>query len=93
MLANSILLQMNAELCKRAVEKVGNPNVLVNLISRRVRQLNQGGGGLGRPLVDVPASMGLADIALTEILEDKMGWDMPEEVAAVRPVAKKRKKH
>jgi hypothetical protein len=37
--------------------------------------------------------MGLADIALTEIIEDKMGWDMPEEVAAVRPAAKKRKKH
>jgi DNA-directed RNA polymerase subunit omega len=84
---------MNAELCKRAMEKVGNPNVLVNLISRRVRQLNAGGGGLGRPLVDVPASMGLADIALTEIVEEKMGWEMPEEKAAVRPVAKKRKKH
>ncbi len=84
---------INAELCKRALEKVGNPNVLVNLISRRVRQLNAGGGGLGRPLVDVPASMGLADIALTEIIEEKMGWEMPEEKAAVRPVAKKRKKH
>jgi DNA-directed RNA polymerase subunit omega len=93
MLANSILLPMNAELCKRAVEKVGNPNVLVNLISRRVRQLNAGGGGLGRPLVDVPASMGMADIALTEIIEDKMGWEVPEELAAVRPIPKKRKKH
>jgi DNA-directed RNA polymerase subunit omega len=84
---------MNAELCKRAVEKVGNPNVLVNLISRRVRQLSNGGGGLGRPLVDVPASMGLADIALTEILEDKMAWELPEETSAVRPLAKKRRKH
>jgi DNA-directed RNA polymerase subunit omega len=84
---------MNAELCKRAVEKVGNPNVLVNLISRRVRQLNAGGGGLGRPLVNVPASMGLADIALTEILEEKMAWDLPEETPAVRPAAKKRRKH
>jgi DNA-directed RNA polymerase subunit omega len=93
MLANSILEQMNAELCKRANEKVGNPNVLVNIVSRRVRQLNAGGGGLGRPLVDVPASMGLADIALTEILENKIGWELPEEVAAVRPIAKKRKKH
>ena len=83
---------MNAELCKRAVEKVGNPNVLVNLISRRVRQLSAG-GGLGRPLVNVPASMGLADIALTEILEDKMGWEVPDEVAAVRPASKKRRKH
>ena len=84
---------MNAELCKKALEKVGNPNVLVNIVSRRVRQLNAGGGGLGRPLVDVPASMGLADIALTEIIEEKMGWEVPEEKAAVRPVAKKRKKH
>ena len=84
---------MNAELCKRANEKVGNPNVLVNIVSRRVRQLNAGGGGMGRPLVKVPASMGLADIALTEILEDKLGWDLPEEVAAVRLIPKKRKKH
>ena len=53
--------------------------MLVNLISRRVRQLNSGGGGMGRPLVDVPAGMGMADIALREILEEKMGWEMPEE--------------
>jgi len=84
---------MNAELCKRAVEKVGNPNVLVNIVSRRVRQLNAGGGGMGRPLVDAPASMGLADIALTEILEEKIGWEIPAETAAVRPAPKKRKKH
>ena len=84
---------MNAELAKKAAEKVGNPNVLINLVSRRVRQLNAGGGGMGRPLVDAPASMGLADIALKEIIEDKVGYDLPEETAAVRPVPKKRKKH
>jgi len=84
---------MNAELCKKALEKVGNPNVLVNLISRRVRQLSAGGGGLGRPLVNVLPSLGLADIALTEIIEGKMGWELPELSAAVRPLAKKRKKH
>ena len=76
-----------------ALEKVGAPNVLINIVSRRVRQLNAGGGGWGRPLVDVPASMGLADIALTEIIENKMGWELPEEVAAVRLIPKKRKKH
>ncbi len=84
---------MNAELCKRAVEKVGNPNILVNLVSRRVRQLNAGGGGMGRPLIDNPGTLGLADIALREILEDKIGYDMPEQAPAVRPIAKKRKKH
>jgi DNA-directed RNA polymerase subunit omega len=84
---------MNAELCKQANEIVGNPNVLVNLISRRVRQLSSGNGGACRPLVDVPASMGLADIALTEIVEGKMSWELPAETPAVRLIPKKRRKH
>lgn len=92
-LPRSSRFKMNAELCKKALEKVGAPNVLINLVSRRVRQLNAGGGGLGRPLVDAPLNAGLADIALMEIIEDKMGWELPEEKAAVRPAAKKRKKH
>ncbi len=83
---------MNAELCKRAAEKVGNPNVLVNLLSRRVRQLNSGGGGSSRPLIGDVGNLGVADIALREILEDKMGWDVPEPVELIRPQAKKRKK-
>jgi DNA-directed RNA polymerase subunit omega len=83
---------LNAELTKKALEKVGNPNVLVNLISRRVRQLNSGAGGMSRPLVE-PGQMGAADIALSEIIEDKIGFEMPELVELTRPTAKKRKKH
>ena len=83
---------MNSELCKKAAEKVGNPNVLVNLISRRVRQLNSGGGGLSRPLVTDIANLGAADIALREILEEKIGWEVPEPVELVRPQPKKRRK-
>ena len=84
---------MNAELIKKALEKVGNPNVLINLISRRVRQLTAGGGSLSRPLVEA-GSMGAADIALTEIIEEKTGFEMPELVELTRPTAKKRgKKH
>ena len=83
---------MNAELVKKALEKVGNPNVLVNLISRRVRQLTSGGGRMSRALVADTGNMGAADIALTEIIEDKMGFEMPELVELIRPVAKKRKK-
>jgi hypothetical protein len=52
-----------------------------------------GGGGMGRPLMEVPASMGFADIALSEIIEGKIGWELPPEVAAVRLAPKKRKKH
>jgi DNA-directed RNA polymerase subunit omega len=88
-----VLKIVNAELAKRAAEKVGNPNVLVNLISRRVRQLNAGGGGLSRPLIDNPGSLGLEDIALREILEDKMGFELPPTAENIRPVPKKRRKH
>ena len=84
---------LNSELTKKALEKVGNPNVLVNLVSRRVRQLNSGGGGASRPLISDTGSAGAADIALMEIIEDKMGWEMPEIVELTRPVGKKRKKH
>ena len=84
---------MNAELTRKALEKVGNPNVLVNLISRRVRQLNSGAGGMSRPLINDVGNMGAADIALTEIIEDKIGFEMPEPVELTRPSAKKRRKH
>ena len=84
---------MNAELARKALEKVGNPNVLVNLISRRVRQLNSGSGALSRPLVSETGNMGAADIALLEIIEDKVGFEMPEITELTRPVGKKRKKH
>jgi len=83
---------VNAELCRKAAEKVGNPNILVNLISRRVRQLNSGGGGLSRPLVTDVGNLGAADIALRELLEEKIGWEMPEPIELVRPHPKKRKK-
>jgi hypothetical protein len=49
---------MNAELIKKALEKVGNPNILVNLVSRRVRQLNAGGGAISRPLVADTGNLG-----------------------------------
>jgi DNA-directed RNA polymerase subunit omega len=84
---------LNAELTKKALEKVGNPNVLINLVSRRVRQLNSGAGAMSRPLIADAANLGAADIALLEIIEDKVGFEMPELVELVRPVPKKRKKH
>lgn len=74
--------------------KVGNPNVLVNLVSRRVRQLNSGAGGSSRPLIMDATGLGVADIALREIIEDKIGWIMPEiEVPTAESTTKKRRKH
>ena len=83
---------MNPELIKKALEKVGNPNILVNLISRRVRQLNSGGGRISRPLVADTGNLGVADIALREIIEEKMGSEMPELAALTQSVSRKRRK-
>ena len=83
---------MNAELVKAALEKVQNPNILVNMVSRRVRQLNSGNGGACNPLVGDTTNLGVADIALREIIEDKIGFEMPEVVKLTRPGSKGRKK-
>ena len=83
---------MNAELIQQALEKVGNAKTLINIVSRRVRQLNSGGGGISRPMVADTTNLGLADIALREIIEEKLGWELPALAEAPRPAARKRKK-
>ncbi len=82
---------MNSEYVKQALAKVGNANVLVNLVSRRVRQLTSGGGN-SRPLVDQAGNLGAADIALLEIIEEKMGFHAtPTGEEEAQPAGKKRR--
>src|SRR5436190_13606757 len=83
---------MNSELVKKALEKVTNPHVLVNLLSRWVRQLNFGNGSSGRPMVANTENLGVADIALREIIEEKMGFDMPEIIELSRPTGRGRRR-
>jgi DNA-directed RNA polymerase subunit omega len=59
---------MKSYLLEKAAEIVTDPLVLVNLVSQRVRQLNSGRS----PLIPVRPSMGIADVALTEIIEGKI---------------------
>jgi DNA-directed RNA polymerase subunit omega len=82
---------LNSDICKKALEKVGNPNVLVNLISRRVRQLTSGGTG-SRPLISDTAGLGSADIAMLELIEGKMDYELLE-VGNAEPPPKKRKRN
>ncbi len=83
---------MNANLCNEAQELIGNPNVLVNIISARVRQLNTGGA---RPLIDSPL-LGAADLALTELVKGKMDYELTDpiavEILTARTVVKGKKK-
>jgi DNA-directed RNA polymerase subunit omega len=62
---------MNAQLLKAASAVVGNQQILVNIVSRRVRQLTLG----HRPLVEFAPGMGHADIALTEIANGKLAFE------------------
>ncbi len=65
---------MTSELVDEASKVITEPPVLINLVSRRVKQLN-----LGRaPLVQTDHRMGTADIALTEIIQEKISPEFPE---------------
>jgi DNA-directed RNA polymerase subunit omega len=79
---------MSPELVDKALKLVGNPNVLINLVSRRVRQLNSG----NRPMLVVPVTMGTADVALTEIVEKKLAWEVAELDAEMNKKPKRRKR-
>ena len=63
---------MQAHLVEEALRVVPNINqqILVNLVSRRVRQLNQG----DRPLTEVSVRDGLSDVALKELIDGKLNW-------------------
>ncbi|CAF0704500.1 DNA-directed RNA polymerase subunit omega [Candidatus Methylacidithermus pantelleriae] len=63
-------------LLKQALEKIPTPEILVNVVSRRVRLLARG----ARPLVEAPADWGFLEIALKEIGEGKLSYELIEEV-------------
>ncbi|HEY5753924.1 MAG TPA: DNA-directed RNA polymerase subunit omega [Chthoniobacterales bacterium] len=70
---------MNSHLVEEASQVVGNTQILINIVSKRVRQLSSG----QRPLVEVGPRMGLADVALTEVIEGKLKVDLPEGAPVV----------
>ena len=71
---------MISQLLDDASKVIPSQQVLVNVVSRRVRQLTAG----HRALVEVGPRMGFSDIALKEIIDGKITYEMmaPEEVAA-----------
>ncbi len=62
---------MKPELVKAASEVITNQQILVNMVSRRVRQLTFG----HRPLVVCAPGLREADIALTEIANGKLTFE------------------
>ena len=62
---------MKADLVKAASAVITNQQILVNMVSRRVRQLTLG----HRPLVEFSPGLGHADIALSEIANKKLTFE------------------
>ncbi len=71
------LNSMRADLVDRAALIITEIPMLINMVSKRVKQLSQ-----GRPaLVERKPGMREADIALMEIIEGKIKVEWPEDVA------------
>jgi DNA-directed RNA polymerase subunit omega len=79
---------MRADLVEQASKLVPHPPVLINMVSQRVRQLNQG----RPPLIDLIGrrKLGQADIALLEIIEGKIVRAVPDGSEAEKPPKKKK---
>src|SRR5881628_2523378 len=65
------LRHMTTQLLQEAAQVIPNQQLLINVVSKRVRQL-----GLGhRPMVETTPRMSLTDIALKEIVAGKLTYE------------------
>ncbi len=62
-----------------ALLRIPSPELLINVVRRRIRQLMQG----HRALTQTAAWMEFSDIALKEISEGKLGYEFVDETESV----------
>ena len=63
---------MRDDYIKEAQKVIHDPNILINVVSRRVKQLKRG----SRPLVESLEKLLPEDIALREIIEGKINYEI-----------------
>ena len=63
---------MQTNLLNSALAVIPSQQLLVNVVRLRVRQLMRG----HRPLVPTPPGMGLADVALSEVIGGKLSYEV-----------------
>ena len=63
---------INTVLLDKASKVIPNPNILINLVSKRVKQLRDG----STPLVRSLEKLTLEDTALREIIEGKITYNL-----------------
>lgn len=67
---------MRDDYIKEAQKVISDSNLLINVVSRRVKQLRRG----SRALVESLEKLSPEDIALREIIEGKISYEIGEEV-------------
>ncbi len=77
---------MTSSLVDEALKLIPSQQILVNVISKRVRQLSAG----HRPMIETGPRMGFSDIALTEVIQGKLTWEPAPVVALTVPGKKGR---
>ena len=65
---------MRDEYIRDAQKVISDPNILINVVSRRVKQLKMG----QRPLVESLERLSPEDTALREIIEGKITYELYE---------------
>lgn len=63
---------MRDDYITKAQEVIEDPNILINVVSRRVKQLKYG----MKPLVESLEKLSLEDIALREVIEGKISYKL-----------------
>jgi DNA-directed RNA polymerase subunit omega len=74
-----LIFPMRDDYLQAALKVVDDANILVNVVSTRVKQLRRG----SRPLVESLEKLSPEDIALREIMEGKITYELatPEQLA------------
>ncbi|MBE37004.1 MAG: DNA-directed RNA polymerase subunit omega [Opitutaceae bacterium] len=65
---------MRDDYIKEALTVIPDANLLINVVSRRVKQLRRG----NRPLVESLEKLSSEDVALREVIEGKISYEMAE---------------
>ena len=63
---------MRDDYIKDALKSINDPNILINVVSRRVKQLKRG----NRPLVESLEKLSPEDTALREVIEGKISHEL-----------------
>lgn len=65
---------MRDDYIKQALKVIPDPNMLINVVSRRVKQLRRG----NRPLVESLEKLSSEDTALREVIDGKISYEIAQ---------------